>query len=329
MKIPEIPSNEKERLVTLRSLDILDTPTEARFDSITRVAKRLFDVPIAVISLVDENRQWFKSCVGLDVKETSRDVSFCGHAILGNEAMIVSNTLEDQRFNDNPLVTGPPNIRFYAGHPIKALNGQTLGTLCIIDQKPRHFKSDDLTALKDLAMIVEREFAALALATVDELTSLPNRRSFLQLAQQSINQSQRENQAISLIFLDLDALKKINDLHGHAAGDHALITLAQHMKKTFRNADIIARLSGDEFVILLSSTTAKNAQLAISRLKDNLDLHNQTSLAGFDISFSFGLIELDYNKHQTLSDLLADADALMYEQKRNKHARQKVAASIC
>ncbi|MDX1914120.1 MAG: sensor domain-containing diguanylate cyclase [Methylophilus sp.] len=320
MEKPEIPSNEKERLSTLRSLAILDTPTEGRFDSITRIAKRVFNVPIAVISLVDENRQWFKSCIGLDVKETSRDVSFCGHAILGNETMIVSNAAQDQRFADNPLVTGFPNIQFYAGCPIKAPNGQTMGTLCIIDQKPRHFEHDDLIALKDLAMMVEREIATLELATIDELTGIPNRRYFMQLAQQSIRISLREKQPISLIFLDLNSLKKINDQYGHAEGDFALIKLAQHMENTFRDTDIVARLSGDEFVALLNNTSAKDAKLAIVRLKNNLDLYNQESHASYDITFSYGLTEMDLNKPQTLSDLLAAADALMYEHKRNHPA---------
>ena len=150
MQSPNIPENEIERVAALHELHILDTTPEERFDRLTRLAKRLFDVPIALVSLVDTNRQWFKSCVGTDASETSRDISFCGHTMLGTEVFVIPDALEDERFADNPLVTDSPNIRFYAGCPISSIEGYNLGTLCIIDTKPRHFTEDDLEALKDL-----------------------------------------------------------------------------------------------------------------------------------------------------------------------------------
>jgi PAS domain S-box-containing protein len=154
---PAVPSNETMRIAALYSLNILDTPAEERFDRITRLAQKMFDVPIAVVSLVDTNRQWFKSCQGLDASETPRSVSFCGHAILENKALIISNALDDIRFADNPLVTGPPNIRFYAGQPLKGVDGSRLGTLCIIDSKPHQLSQSDLLSLRDLAIMVENE----------------------------------------------------------------------------------------------------------------------------------------------------------------------------
>ena len=168
MRAPDTPKNEQERLETLRSMNILDTPAEERFDRLTRMAKRMFGVPIALVSLIDENRQWFKSCVGLDASETSRDISFCGHAILSNNVLIIPNALQDARFADNPMVLGDPNIRFYAGCPLRAPNGSMVGTLCIIDQKPRNFEKDDIEGLKDLASMVERELALVQMATLDE-----------------------------------------------------------------------------------------------------------------------------------------------------------------
>jgi len=154
---PEKPKNEDKRLQSLCSLNILDTLPEERFDRFTRIAKRHFGVSIALVSLVDAERQWFKSRQGLDASETPRDISFCGHAILKNGIFNISDTLEDIRFADNPLVTGPPNIRFYAGAPIHAPNGQAIGTLCIIDDKPREFSAEDLVVLRDLANGVEEE----------------------------------------------------------------------------------------------------------------------------------------------------------------------------
>jgi len=156
---PEIPKNEDKRLHSLCSLNLLDTIAEERFDRFTRIAKRHFGVSIALVSLVDAERQWFKSRQGLDASETPRDISFCGHAILQNGIFNIPNALEDPRFADNPLVTGPPNIRFYAGAPLHAPNGHFIGTLCIIDDKPHDFSAEELTVLRDLANGVEEELA--------------------------------------------------------------------------------------------------------------------------------------------------------------------------
>jgi len=170
MLAPAVPLDEAKRLATLRGLSILDTPPEERFDRLTRLAQRVFDVPITVVTLVDSNRQWFKSCQGLDATETPRSISFCGHAILGDEVFVVPDAALDPRFADNPLVTGAPHIRFYAGQPLKANNGSRLGTLCIIDTKPRQPSQADLDVLRDLAALVENELNLLdTVETTDTL----------------------------------------------------------------------------------------------------------------------------------------------------------------
>ena len=136
---------------------ILDTEPELRFDVLTKYAGKLFDVPIALVSLVDAERQWFKSRHGLDATETPRDISFCGHAILQAEPLVINDTLNDQRFFDNPLVTGGPKIRFYAGAPLHMKNGMRVGTFCIIDSKPRELSDWELDHLKDLAKVAAEE----------------------------------------------------------------------------------------------------------------------------------------------------------------------------
>ncbi len=157
MKPPALPANEAERHAALCRLNILDTPNEDRFDRVTRIAQRYFGTDIVLVSIVDSDRQWFKSRQGLDATETPRDISFCGHAILGEDIFYVPNALEDPRFADNPLVTSPPNIRFYAGAPLHAPGGERVGTLCIIDDESRDLSAEDLSVLRDLADTVEAE----------------------------------------------------------------------------------------------------------------------------------------------------------------------------
>jgi CheY-like chemotaxis protein len=152
-----IPDDEERRIAALRELRILDTEPEERFDRVTRVAAALFGVPMVLISLVDENRQWFKSCLGLDSKETPRDAAFCAHVIHSREPIIVPDTFRDQRFADNPLVINEPRIRFYAGYPLILDDGSCIGTLCLLDTRPRDLKSLDLGRLEDLAQIALRE----------------------------------------------------------------------------------------------------------------------------------------------------------------------------
>jgi PAS domain-containing protein len=162
MTTAQLPPDEPERLRSLRALGLLDTPAEERFDRITRLAQALFDVPIVLVSLVDADRQWFKSRQGLDAAETAREISFCAHAIRGDELFIVPDATRDERFSDNSLVVGEPLIRFYAGAPLAAPDGHKIGTLCLIDRRPRELTSQQRTALRDLADLVQGEIARTA-----------------------------------------------------------------------------------------------------------------------------------------------------------------------
>ncbi len=319
MKTPDIPPDEDARLAELRSLNVLDTIAEERFDRLTRMARRLFGVDVALVSLVDENRQWFKSCAGMELSETPRDISFCGHAILGDGAFVIPDALQDERFCDNPLVAGPPHVRFYAGCPLRGPGGRKLGTLCIIDSKPRAFSDEDVEMLVDLALMVEREFSAIEWATVDELTGLSNRRGFMMLAQHSLQLCTRQDIPAALVFIDLDYLKQVNDQLGHAEGDWVLVTFAQHLMKAFRSSDVVARLGGDEFLVLLTNHSKAAAESAMARLQQALDATNEAEARGYDISFSYGLVEFDPKRHHTIGALISEGDSLMY---KTKHARR-------
>ncbi|CAG9216021.1 MULTISPECIES: sensor domain-containing diguanylate cyclase [Paraburkholderia] len=315
---PSMPHNESERLETLRSLHILDTPPEERFDRLTRLARRLFGVPIAAVTLVDSHRQWFKSHPGIDASETPRDVSFCSHAILDDELFLVNDALLDVRFADNPLVTGDPNIRFYAGYPLTVDNGSRLGTLCLIDVKPRALDDEERVLLRDLARMAEQEISAVQLATTDELTGLSNRRGFEALAQHAIRLCKRAQKPASLLFFDLNGFKNINDVHGHAEGDRALIAFATVLQTALRDSDVIGRLGGDEFVVLLSDSDEEGTAQTIARLRHQLDVHNQSAQAPYQLHCSVGTATYAPDSSQSIDDLLAQADGAMYANKRSQ-----------
>ncbi|XZG71440.1 sensor domain-containing diguanylate cyclase [Chitinibacteraceae bacterium HSL-7] len=309
MKTPDFPPDEDERLATLRGLHILDTLPEERFDRLTRMAKRVFDVPIALVSLIDANRQWFKSCQGLDATETPRDISFCGHAILDDRLFVIPDALSDIRFADNPLVTGPPYIRFYAGAPLVSYNGRKLGTLCVIDQRPRYLDDGDRNTLRDLAYMVERELAAVQLATLDALTGLSNRRGFLMLAQYCLEVCNRHRMPAVLVLADLDGFRAINDQYGHQAGDDALRLFGATLLDTCRDSDVFARVGADEFGILLSNTHTAGAHEHLERLRRALDESPSIRAQPFRLGASFSVIEYDPARHASIDTLMQACDA--------------------
>jgi diguanylate cyclase (GGDEF)-like protein len=313
MKTPPPPPNEAQRLATLRALGLLDTPSEERFDRITRLAQHMFEVPIVLISLVDEDRQWFKSRQGLGAEETPRSISFCGHAILEEGLLVVPDAQEDERFADNPLVTAEPNIRFYAGCPIEAGDGSRLGTLCLIDRQPRELSAAQRVVLQDLGELIEREIATMQLATQDELTGLANRRGFTIAANQALAICRRMDRPATLVYIDMDGFKAINDVHGHAAGDRGLREFARHLTEVFRTSDVVARLGGDEFAALL--TGSENADRALLRLRDHVQAANAASNEPFQLAYTSGVARFAPTRHLTLHDLVSDADRAMYHHK--------------
>jgi diguanylate cyclase (GGDEF)-like protein len=316
------PLDDADRVAQLRSLALLDTDPEERFDRVTRLAQRLFGVPIALVSLVDADRQWFKSKQGLEADETPREDAFCTYAILGDEVMQVEDARTDPRFADNPLVLGAPEIRFYAGCPIEGPDGAKLGTLCIIDNRPRELTGADMGLLRDLAEMVEAEIAAVQMATGDELTGLSNRRGFELVGPEIMAICTTRSSRATLIYLDLDGLKAINDRLGHDAGDRALREFADQLRRVFRGSDLIARLGGDEFAVML---VGEGDPTAIRRLRDALARRNAEAGAPYPLEASLGVATFDPDAPETLEALLARADAAMYEEKR-RHVAARAAS---
>ncbi len=320
MMEPAQARDERRRLATLRALDLLDTEAEERFDRVTRLAKRMFGVEIALVSLVDEDRQWFKSKQGLCATQTPRNISFCGHAILGTDVLVIEDAASDVRFHDNPLVVEEPSIRFYAGAPLRAPNGSMLGTLCIIDPAPKRFTEDDARDLADLAGMVEREIAAVQLATIDELTGLTNRRGFNVIAQHVTALCRRMGKRCSLMYFDLNGFKGINDNLGHVVGDHALSGFSELLLHTFRDSDVIARLGGDEFCVLMSGSAINDAQPPLDRLAKAVADYNANPEVPYDLDYSVGMVDYDPQRDASLESVMRQADEQMYKDKRSPRA---------
>lgn len=278
MKAPETPSNESDRLQALIDLNIVYSPAEERFDRITRIAQRIMDVPIALISLVTEDKQWFKSCQGLTVSETSREISFCGHAILSDDILVIPNTLKDPDFRDNPLVADEPGIRFYAGQPIHAGN-QRIGTLCVIDQRPRQLKPGDYDSLKSLAGWIELELEAwhtgknmqiervLRLTDrqflLDPVTGNLNRAGVAKLQEEfgnEIDLSRHIQISVSNSDKVVDEAKKLDMLQ----------KFAQIVRESVGERGIVGTVSSDCFLIILSEAEANRAQALIADLETAL-----------------------------------------------------------
>jgi diguanylate cyclase (GGDEF)-like protein len=303
-----LPSNERQRIATLRSLKILDTPPEERFDRVTRLARRVFNVPIALVSLVDEERQWFKSCQGLEVSETPRGISFCGHAIMRDDPLIVPDALEDERFQDNPMVTGTPNIRFYAGYPLNAPDGSKLGSLCIIDRKPRRVSSEDVNALATLGRLIESELRSVNLATVDEITGLHNYRGMLDTGRHALALAVRLGHSAELLVLRVPRVREIYDKRGVSEGERVLVEVAQAVLACFEPSDLVSRIGDNEFGVLLIGREPIRTAPALRRLGNLLEELNERREPELQITAKLATATYDAKRHTSLQDLITDTE---------------------
>lgn len=295
---------ERARITTLFSLGLLDSRPELQLDRITRLAQRLFDVPIALISLVDHDRQWFKSNIGLDVAETPRDISFCTHAIEGLEPMVVEDATTDPRFARNPLVTDDPSIRFYAGAPITAPDGRRLGTLCVIDRRPREVDPADVEALVELADLVDHEIQLRYVASIDASTGLLNHRGFFLAASRMLVHARATGSTSVLTCLHVVGMRDVKERWGHDEAELVTGDLATMLRDHFDDA-VIGRLSGDEFVVLTDGPLP-DVGTRLARFRRDLASWSAEANLGADLGVHVG-IEVA-SPEDDLSVLLERAD---------------------
>lgn len=316
MQAPGLPENEAQRLATLHSLKILDTPSDDRFDRYARISTRIFDVPMAVVSLVDRYRQWFKAAEGLDAKETPREISFCGHAILGDDVFEIQNARRDPRFRDNPLVIDRPNIRFYAGAPLAAPNGHKLGTLCIIDRIPRRLSDDQKTMLKNLADMVVSEM----INYVDTETGLANRNALILSGSKYFDEAP-EKRIFSMLLFDInDAVAAHNDAESSVSPREKFGAL---LKEHFTQAQTVAHVDGRYFCVLIGDMSDHDRSKAISRLTTDARKSLFSNWSRKEFSPLVGVVEFDPEKHVSINDVIADTDSMFSG--RNQQERKGIA----
>ncbi len=358
MPAAPLPADEATRLAELDALDLLDTLPEQAYDDLTALAAHIAGTPIALVSLVDDDRQWFKSAHGVEISETPRDLSFCAHAILDPDTLLeVSDASADPRFADNPLVTAL-GYHFYAGTPLVTPSGHALGTLCVIDTDPRVMTADVREALQALGRQVSQQFelrrkviqleaaalvrksherkleqyrlhleenlAEMAEQSIrDPLTDLYNRRALEDRLIAEMAHHRRSERPVCVLMVDLDHFKQLNDVHGHAAGDEALRQVAKVLSNGVRDGDTAARYGGEEFTIVLSDTPLAGARIAAERLRQAI---SDLSLDSGPLTASIGLAVAGPGADEP-DTILEAADGALYAAKHGGRNLVAVAAT--
>lgn len=338
-----IPPSEPDRLAALHAYRALDSAPEPALERLVQIAADVCRTPIALVSLIDTDRQWFQAKTGLDAAETPRDVSFCGHAVNAWETgalptdgpagvFMVQDARCDPTFADNPLSTGAPEVVLYAGAPLISRSGHAVGTLCVIDHTPRNLSDEQLALLRaladqvvahlelravssDLAVALSQRAAAEdALrheATHDSLTSLANRRLFFERIAELIE----HNEDFGLVFVDLDGFKLINDTSGHLAGDAHLVWCALALKSAVGRTGLVARYGGDEFAVLVRGGEAEVSSVAAA-LHGRFDRRLDSPSGPIEVGASIG--HACWEIGQDISEVVAAADERMYATKQRQ-----------
>lgn len=342
MLSPEIPCDEVLRQQILDDNELVDTPADAYLDTLVRVVREIFGVKTVLISLIDHDRQWFKSRIGLEMTETPRTISFCAHAILGTQPFIVEDTHSDLRFHDNPVVINNPQIRFYAGQPLFSEEGQPLGTLCMIDPVPRQLSAKQLRLFIDMAVLVEGYLklrhvsaqtaklrAALSReqrkAMLDPLTQLWNRAGLNHFLLKEEQQADEFGLHLGVLFCDLDHFKQINDQHGHAAGDQVLWESARRINAAVRPQDIVTRSGGEEFVVLLQVHDERELLHIAERIRNTLS-KEPIELDEQQLNLTISIGAALRTPGETPNEAMNRADQALYQAKGNGRNRVELAS---
>jgi diguanylate cyclase (GGDEF)-like protein len=312
-----IPLNESHRLRELERYGLDEASDDPQFCRILELAVDVLAVPIGLVSLVDDCCQRFLCRHGFEALSTPRDMAFCAHAIAGHEPLVVNDALQDERFNTNPLVVGPPHIRFYAGAPLCTERGYNLGTLCVLDLQPRDFDSQQVHRLKGLAALLMNEIEWRHRSQLCSLTGLHRRDAFFRLAAKEFRRAQERNWPLSLLTFDIDNFRQINMRWGHEAGDQVLIDLVSLCQNLVDADDLMARIYDEEFCLLIVGKDDQ-AALAIAELVrlSATEMQGVFSTSEYKIQISGGISSLSPSD-QRFEDLYDRAEQAMLLAKNN------------
>ncbi|AHF00879.1 diguanylate cyclase [Thiomicrospira aerophila AL3] len=304
----KLPNIEPQRLQAVKDLCLTQPTQDPGLDRITELTARLFNTEIALITIMTRDKQLFISAFGTNIAEIPRQDSFCNEAIFHEQPLVIEDCFQDKRFSELPLVKDAPFIRFYAGQPIKSPSGFIIGTLCILDSKPKKFEHNELRNLQDLAMIAENQIKYIADTTTDDLTGLLNRRGFYGQARKHLDLAMRSELHASLAIIDLNRFKDINNEFGHAFGDRVLRIFADALTQSTRKTDLVARFGGDEFVILSIDKHSDDLYKVRDRLKTAIAQLRPLDLPqAINIDFCIGALEFKPTAELDLEAVLADA----------------------
>jgi len=285
-----LPPDECQRLRDLERQGVLDHPADEHFDRLVTLTASVLDTPIALISLVDRDRQWFLARHGLEIKETPRQMAFCAHAIVGDETLVVPDASQDSRFNTNPLVIAEPKLRFYAGTPLQSRDGHNLGTLCVIDHQPRQFASKQVTLLEELAQLVLRELELRRELTVNPLTGLANRASFLEQAEPELQRARVDQEPLAMLALELDQFSQVRIRWGQEASDRALHDVAACLQAQHRPQDLLGQIGDQAFSMLMVDVDQTAAMERAEAIRTGIsELGGVFRASGHQLSVSGGL----------------------------------------
>lgn len=315
--------DERGRQSALDRLSVVETAIEEPFEQIVELVKATFNVPICVVSLIDQDRQWFKAFRGLEVDQTPREIAFCDHAIRTEQPFVVEDAARDTRFCDNPLVTGRPFIRSYLGCPLKMPDGYIVGTLCIIDQTPRAFSEQEIAILCHFANLIIGELELRTIAYTDGLTKMLSRRAWCDGVEKEIDRALRQSTTLSMLMIDLDHFKQINDRFGHEAGDVVLRKTAKVINAIVRKHDLAGRLGGEEFAVCLNGANLETAAAIAGRIREQVAALRFDDLPGLRCATSVGIAEL--TRGEDLDGLLKRADEALYVAKQQGRDQVQIA----
>jgi len=332
-------AGETARLVSLSASDLFGISKDYVFDCITNIGAQLFNAPVCSLVLADADQHWFNSRAAPDIRETFRNKSFCNDVVADSEPMVIEDTLLDVRFAGDLLLSIAPQIRFYAGRPIRGSSGAVLGTLCLLDFKPRDFPPEQQELLQELVFLTELSLftrgitsaqqalvAKLSVARheslIDPLLRIWNRGGITTILNQQHESSREQRVPFSILMADIDHFKQINDRHGHITGDSVLKAVIGVLQSVMRVDDELGRYGGEEFIAILPNTNAASAEELARRLNESVaELSVDTPTGSVGCTVSIGVAEWTPTRAESVQALVYRADDALLSAKQDGRNR--------